>query len=156
MVAKAAWAMGRGIRPLFSFSEGRTFRTAIQLRRRPSLAKRSSSGCGPTAIAAPSSPNKACCACAAGRPAVAATTRRPPYRFQDPWLGPLQDPLVLGELLQEAEGLPEACVASASRRLLEGLRVDDGLPVSCWPVDALANALVAAAPLGCVDRVSAG
>ena len=55
--------------------------------------------------------------------------------------GALQDPLVLGELLQEAEGLPEACVASASRRLLEGLRVDDGLPVSCWPVDALAKRL---------------
>jgi tRNA (guanine26-N2/guanine27-N2)-dimethyltransferase len=35
VVARAAWALGRGIRPLFSFSEGRTFRTAIQLLRRP-------------------------------------------------------------------------------------------------------------------------
>ena len=35
VVAKAAWALGRGIRPLFSFSEGRTFRTAVQLLRRP-------------------------------------------------------------------------------------------------------------------------
>jgi tRNA G26 N,N-dimethylase Trm1 len=37
-VARAAWAMGRGVEPLFSFSEGRTFRTAVRLRRR--------AGCG--------------------------------------------------------------------------------------------------------------
>jgi tRNA (guanine26-N2/guanine27-N2)-dimethyltransferase len=35
VVARAAWALGRGIRPLFSFSEGRTFRTAIELLRKP-------------------------------------------------------------------------------------------------------------------------
>ncbi|MDP4947518.1 MAG: N2,N2-dimethylguanosine tRNA methyltransferase, partial [Cyanobium sp. MAG_102] len=33
-VARAAWALGRGIEPLFSFSEGRTFRSAVRLRRR--------------------------------------------------------------------------------------------------------------------------
>ena len=107
VVAKAAWAMGRGIRPLFSFSEGRTFRTAIQLRRRPEPRKRSSSACGPTAIAAPSSPNKACCACAAGRPAVAATTRRPPYRFQAPFgWGPFKPPRSWGSCCRRRRDCP--------------------------------------------------
>ena len=33
LVARQAWMLGRGLQPLFSFSEGRTFRLALRLRR---------------------------------------------------------------------------------------------------------------------------
>ena len=32
-LARQAWMLGRGLQPLFSFSEGRTFRLALRLRR---------------------------------------------------------------------------------------------------------------------------
>ena len=35
LIARVAWGLGRGVRPLLSFSEGRTFRTAVQLLRSP-------------------------------------------------------------------------------------------------------------------------
>ena len=35
VLAREAWAQGRGLQPLLSFSEGRTFRTAVRLRRSP-------------------------------------------------------------------------------------------------------------------------
>ncbi len=38
-VARAAWAMGHGVQPLLCFSEGRTFRSAVQLTRRPAAAE---------------------------------------------------------------------------------------------------------------------
>jgi tRNA (guanine26-N2/guanine27-N2)-dimethyltransferase len=75
-------------------------------------------------------------ACACGDDSAA------PLAISGPlWLGPLQDPLVLQELLEESQALPQQSLAPASRRLLEGLRADDGLPVSCWPLDVLAKRL---------------
>ena len=35
LVARSAWAQGRGVVPLVSFSDGRTFRTAVRLDRSP-------------------------------------------------------------------------------------------------------------------------
>ena len=37
LIARAAWGLGRGIRPLLSFSEGRTFRCAVQVLRHPAV-----------------------------------------------------------------------------------------------------------------------
>ncbi len=39
LLARAAWAMGRGLTPLLSFSEGRAFRTAVRLERHPASAE---------------------------------------------------------------------------------------------------------------------
>jgi len=43
-IARAAWAMGHGVQPLLSFSEGRTFRTGVQITRRPANAEENQLG----------------------------------------------------------------------------------------------------------------
>ena len=142
VVAKAAWALCRGIRPLFSFSEGRTFRTAVQLLRRPQPREEEQLGLWAYCHRCAEQSQQSLLrlrrwpACACGDDSAA------PLAISGPlWLGPLQDPLVLQELLEESQALPQQSLAPASRRLLEGLRADDGLPVSCWPLDVLAKRL---------------
>jgi tRNA (guanine26-N2/guanine27-N2)-dimethyltransferase len=52
LVARQAWMLGRGLQPLFSFSEGRTFRLALRLRRQIQRAMNRSLGWWPVAKAA--------------------------------------------------------------------------------------------------------
>ncbi|WP_371413619.1 N2,N2-dimethylguanosine tRNA methyltransferase [Synechococcus sp. CB0101] len=120
VVARAAWAMGRGIRPLFSFSEGRTFRTAIQLQRRADPRQERQLGL-----------LAHCHACGEQLeqsllqlrqwPACACTVDPPPLAISGPlWLGPLQHAPTLAAMQQEAQRLPSGSVG-AHRALVGAL-----------------------------------
>ena len=148
VVARAAWALGRGIRPLFSFSEGRTFRTAIQLRRRPESGEEEQLGllahchsCGEQASQSllrlrhwPP------CACSTPQEVPAPAISGPL------WLGPLQHPPTLTAMEERAAALPPEWVSRPTRRLLRALRDDPGLPVRCWPTAELGRRLAGGPP----------
>ncbi len=146
VVARAAWALGRGVRPLFSFSEGRTFRTAVQLLRRPESGEERRlgllahcHGCGEQLVQPLLTLRQwPACACP-GREA-------PPLAISGPlWLGPLQHPATLAAMAElerraVADGAP-ASLGRAGARLLEALRSDPGEPARCWPLAELARRL---------------
>ena len=141
VVARAAWAMGRGIRPLFSFSEGRTFRTAIQLQRRADARQERQLGL-----------LAHCHACGEQLeqsllqlrqwPACACIGEPPPLAISGPlWLGPLQHAPTLAAMQRLVPQLPAECVARTSERLLARLLADPGLPARCWPSAELGRRL---------------
>jgi len=143
VVARSAWAMGRGIRPLFSFSEGRTFRTAIQLQRRADPRQEQQLGflahchaCGEqhqqSLVTLRQWP-----ACACGAPDQA-----PPLAISGPlWLGPLQHAASLRAMQSQADAWPDDRIHRASRRLLAKLLADPGVPARCWPTAELGRRL---------------
>ncbi|MFZ9849434.1 MAG: N2,N2-dimethylguanosine tRNA methyltransferase, partial [Vulcanococcus sp.] len=142
VVARAAWALGRGIRPLFSFSEGRTFRTAIQLLRRPAAREEEQlgllahcHGCGEQLSQSllRLRPWEACACGAGAEPALAISGPL--------WLGPLQHPDTLQAMAARADALPPSWCARPGRRLLQILAADPGLPVRCWPTAELGRRL---------------
>ena len=145
VVARAAWALGRGIRPLFSFSEGRTFRTAIQLLRRPAAREEEQlgllahcHGCGEqfsqSLLTLRQWP-----LCGCGGPT--------PLSISGPlWLGPLQHAPTLAAMQHRADTLPADWLTRPSRRLLQALHDDPGLPVRCWPAAELARRLAGGPP----------
>jgi tRNA (guanine26-N2/guanine27-N2)-dimethyltransferase len=136
-IARAAWALGRGIEPLLSFSEGRTFRTAVRLLPRPSAGEEAwlgllahCHGCGDQQQQSLLRLRGwAECSCAS------------PLAVSGPlWLGPLQHPPSLNALLALAEQSSES-LAPASGRLLQRLSADTGLSARCWPVAEIARRL---------------
>lgn len=141
VVARAAWAMGRGVRPLFSFSEGRTFRTAIQLQRRAEPRQERWLGllahchsCGEQLhqplLQLRQWPE--CCCGADG----------PPLAVSGPlWLGPLQHAPVLRAMKELAKRWPTGRVIRTSSNLLQKLIADPGVPACCWPTAELARRL---------------
>ncbi|MFN7899078.1 MAG: N2,N2-dimethylguanosine tRNA methyltransferase [Synechococcaceae cyanobacterium] len=140
VLARGAWAQGRGLTPLLAFSDGRTFRTAVRLERRPlpgeetqlgllahchvcgeqqeqslvRLGRWRDCGCGPAAPLAISGPL---------------------------WLGPLQHIPSLKQMQQLAASACGASLAAPSQRLLERLALDPGLPIRCWSMAELARHL---------------
>ncbi|MEB3263628.1 MAG: N2,N2-dimethylguanosine tRNA methyltransferase [Synechococcus sp.] len=138
VLARAAWAQGRGLEPLLSFSEGRTFRTAVRLQKRPAARQEEAlgmvalcHGCGDQQVQsllrlrgwAP-------CRCGA---------EAPPLAVSGPlWIGPLQHPGVVAELGALAPSLP---LDPASLRLLERLEADPGRVARCWPTAEIARRL---------------
>ncbi|MFM7436066.1 MAG: N2,N2-dimethylguanosine tRNA methyltransferase, partial [Vulcanococcus sp.] len=145
VVARAAWALGRGVTPLFSFSEGRTFRVALQLQRRADPQQERllgmlahCHGCGEQFSQSLWQLRR--------WPACGCGSEAPPLAISGPlWLGPLQHGPTLEAMVAEAEVEAEAliggAVAPASLRLLRRLLADPGLPVRCWPVAELARRL---------------
>jgi tRNA (guanine26-N2/guanine27-N2)-dimethyltransferase len=142
VVARATWAQGHGIRPLFSFSEGRTFRTAIQLLRRPQpreeeqlglLAHCHSCGAQFSQSLLRLRPWPAC---------VCGSTEAAPLAISGPlWLGPLQHAPTLAAMQRRADTLPSDWCARPSRRLLAALLADPGQPALCWPTADLGRRL---------------
>jgi tRNA (guanine26-N2/guanine27-N2)-dimethyltransferase len=140
VLARAAWAQGRGLTPVLSFSDGRTFRTAVRLERRPQAREEAhlgllahchrcgeqwgqsllrldrwrECGCGPSTPLAVSGPL---------------------------WIGPLQHQGTLERLRQLAEAAGPGWIEPASMRLLDRLALDAGLPVRCWSMAELARQL---------------
>ena len=144
--ARAAWVLGRGLEPLFSFSEGRTFRTAVRLRRKPApQAERQLGllahchGCGDQQV-------QSLVQLRQWRPCPCPDQARASLSVSGPlWIGPLQDPASLDSMAALA-GSPAAGVASASPcsaglRLLAKLRSDDGFPARCWSMAEVAKRL---------------
>jgi tRNA (guanine26-N2/guanine27-N2)-dimethyltransferase len=154
-VARCAWAMGRGIEPLLAFSEGRTFRTAVRLRRRPASGEEGQlgllalcHGCGDQQVQPLLSLRQwqPCC-CPQGA--------APPLAISGPlWIGALQHPPTLEALLRQAETVPRSTGAAACR-LLVALCADPGLPARCWPLAEIARRLGCGGPPKLTDLVEA-
>lgn len=141
-VARVAWSQGRGLEPLMSFSEGRTFRTAVRLRRTPAAGEEQHLGmlahchsCGDQQVQplltlrgwAP-------CACPAGA--------APPLAVSGPlWIGPLQHPDTLAALSASAAAAPPGQLERPGARLLAALMADPGAPARCWPLAEIARRL---------------
>lgn len=151
-IAREAWLLGRGLEPLFSFSDGRTFRVAVRMRQRIRSGEEQQLGflarcdrCGDQAVQAmldlrgwrP-------CACTdgCGRWAVSGPL----------WIGPLQNVSQINGLLEISDGLDAALsmglcegqdltLAPRSRRMLDGLMADPGQPACCWSTAELSRRL---------------
>lgn len=149
VLARAAWSAGRGLQPLFSFSEGRTFRTAVRLLRRPAAREEEQLGllahchrCGDQQQQALRTlrPWRACSAgCAPGSgPGLEGGAW--PLAISGPlWIGPLQDPQTLTAMLAIQE--QRQLAGEAGERLLRALAADDGWTPRCWPTDAIGRVL---------------
>ncbi|MFL0781729.1 MAG: N2,N2-dimethylguanosine tRNA methyltransferase [Prochlorococcus sp.] len=143
VLARQAWMLGRGIEPLFSFSDGRTFRLAVRIQRSPLSGEEQLLGLLARCEACGAQASQALlnlqgwppCGCPAGlgRWAVSGPL----------WLGPLQAQGFLAELLHLAAERSDS-VLPASRRLLQRLQADPGLPVCCWSSAELASRLALA------------
>ena len=140
VVARTAWALGRGVEPLFAFSEGRTFRTAVRLLRQLPAEQERQLGmvalchrCGDQQVQSLLRLRPwAACACAFG------ASEPSPLAISGPlWIGPLQHAGLLGQM----EGLADGLVARPSRKLLQALAADPGEPARCWPTAELARRL---------------
>ena len=131
-LARAAWALGRGLEPILSFSEGRTFRTAVRVRRQPAPGEERHlgllahcHGCGDQQELSLLRLGRWAPCCCRGD--------APPLSVSGPlWLGPLQDPATLAAMLGEAESSP-LTLSLPGRRVLERLLADPGEPARCWP-----------------------
>ncbi|MFN5696708.1 MAG: N2,N2-dimethylguanosine tRNA methyltransferase, partial [Cyanobacteriota bacterium] len=142
VLARAAWAMGRGMVPLFSFSEGRTFRTAVRLTRSAPAADLTHlgliahcHGCGDQQVQSLLQLGRwTLCDCA-GAPAVSGPL----------WTGALQDPAA--QAPRQEQGQTQAgCGGRPRVRLLQRLAGDPGLPARCWPVSEIARRLGSGPP----------
>ena len=140
-LARSAWTLGRGLEPLFSFSEGRTFRTAVRLRRRPAPGEEGQlgvlahcHGCGDQQVQ-PLLRLRRWQACLCGSQGA------PPLAVSGPlWIGPLQHPATLTAMGRQALASP-ATLALPSARLLASLQSDPGEPARCWPLAEIARHL---------------
>ena len=138
-VARAAWALGRGVRPLLSFSEGRTFRTALRLERLPAVGEEGllgliahCHGCGDQQVQ-----SLRCL----GRWRTCRCGPDAPLAVSGPlWVGPLQDPASLEGMAVEAARSPVS-LAPEGHRLLERLRRDPGREARCWPTALIGRQL---------------
>ncbi len=167
LVARQAWMLGRGVEPLVSFSDGRTFRLAVRLRHHPAPGEELLLGllarcehCG--AQQEQSMLNlrgwSSCC-CALG------DCR---WMVHGPlWLGPLQNTGLLTELI----GMDDAASGAITQRLLLRLQADCGSPARVWttaelsrrlglagppPLKALVNSLRSAGQTACCSGVMPG
>ena len=145
-VARAAWALGRGVEPLFSLSEGRTFRTAVRLRRRPSPGEERQlgllahcHGCGDQQVQSLLRLRGwAACLCAGEQAA--------PLAVSGPlWIGPLQHLPTLAAMERQAEASPASLGAGAAR-VLAALQRDSGEPACCWPLAEIGRRLEGGPP----------
>ena len=141
-IARSAWSLGRGIRPLLSFSDGRTFRTAVQVLRTPAPEEEQLLGlqgychsCGShRGVSLLRWSELGACSCGAE-----------PVMSGPLWRGPLQEVAVLAQLLEmEEPGSP--LLAPASRRLLQRLQADNGLPAEASDLADLARQLQGGPP----------
>ena len=151
-LAREAWLLGRALEPLFSFSDGRTFRVAVRMRQRIRSGEEQQLGflarcdrCGDQAIQAMldlQSWRPCACTDGCGRWAVSGPL----------WIGPLQDVSQINGLLGISDGLDAALtkglpdgqdltLAPRSRRLLNRLMADPGQPACCWSTSELSRRL---------------
>ncbi len=137
VVARAAWCLGRGLRPLLNFSDGRTFRTAVQVQRSPVALEEDQlgllahcHGCGDQQVQSLKRLRGwQDCGCSTA----------PPLAVSGPlWIGPLQDSGWLGELSALAAG---GSMAEEGRRLLANLSADAGECARVWPMAEIGRRL---------------
>ena len=130
--------LGRGLEPLFSFSEGRTFRTAVRLRRRASRGQEAQlgmvahcHGCGDQQV-------QELVRLRQWQGCLCPANQVPPLAISGPlWIGPLQDPGFLAAMAADDNSI----LGPGSARLLAQLAADPGLPARCWPTAELGRRL---------------
>jgi tRNA (guanine26-N2/guanine27-N2)-dimethyltransferase len=142
VLARAAWAQGRGLTPVLSFSDGRTFRTAVRIERRPMAREEAQlgllahcHGCGEQQGQSLLRLDRwRQCRCGSSTPLAVSGPL---------WIGPLQHLVTLERLRlrQLAEAPGHGWIEPASIRLLDRLALDSGMPVRCWSMAELARQL---------------
>jgi tRNA (guanine26-N2/guanine27-N2)-dimethyltransferase len=141
-LARQAWSTGRGLEPLFSVSDGRTFRTAVRLS--GSIQPREEEALGMIAHCHVCGDQQVqslirlgrweACGCGGG------------LSVSGPlWIGPLQQPRHLAAMGREGEISPST-LSRAGRRLLARLGDDPGFPARCWPTGLIARRLGSGPP----------
>ncbi len=155
VIARAAWAQGRSVEPVLSFSEGRTFRTAVRLRRHAAGCELAQlgllahcHGCGDQQVQSLLQLRQwQPCLCG---PSPPPSQSQPPLAISGPlWIGPLQHQPTLARLQALSDGgNPVLAVALApdSRRLLGRLLADPGDLPRCWPTSGIGRQLGGGAP----------
>lgn len=142
-IARAAWCQGRGVQPVFSFSDGRTFRTAVRLRRHPELCEERHLGllaichrCGEQQVQSMVNLKQwEACLCPSQAFAVSGPL----------WIGPLQHIPTLEAMAAEAVSLP-GTLCKEGDRLLGRLQNDRGDPARSWPQGHIARSLKGSQP----------
>lgn len=146
VLARAAWSQGRGLEPVLSFSEGRTFRTAVRVRRHPKPDEESwlgllaiCHGCGDQQVQALLHLKRwAACSCS--------STGDSALSVSGPlWIGPLQHLPTLEAMAVEAVVTPTT-LSRDGGALLNRLRGDRGWPARSWPHALVARHLGSAPP----------
>jgi tRNA (guanine26-N2/guanine27-N2)-dimethyltransferase len=139
VIARAAWCQGRGVDPLFCFSDGRTFRTALRLRRHPHSDEERQLGlvafchvCGDQQVQPLLSLSRwdPCCCSRNDRSKLAVSGPL--------WIGPLQHGPTLDAMALEATRSP-ITLGKEGAALLARLQRDRGWPARCWPYSLLAR-----------------
>ena len=135
IIARTAWCQGRGVQPIFSFSDGRTFRTAVRLCRHPVRGEELQLGllavchrCGDQQVQ-PMGTLKHWESCLCSSPGWAVSGPL--------WIGPLQHSPTREAMAEDACTIPNSLSREGSL-LLARLQRDRGFPARCWP-----NALIA-------------
>jgi tRNA (guanine26-N2/guanine27-N2)-dimethyltransferase len=140
VLARAAWAQGRGLTPVLSVSDGRTFRTAVRLERRPQA--REEAQLGLLAHCHRCGAQQAQSLLHLGRWRECRCGPTTPLAVSGPlWIGPLQHQDTLERLRQLAADAGGGRIEPASLRLLDRLALDSGLPIRCWSMAELARQL---------------
>ena len=141
LVARQAWLLGRGVQPLFSFSEGRTFRLALRLRRQIPAGDEQQLGlvarcerCGAQRVQSLLK--------LSGWPACHCVDGQGKWSISGPlWIGPLQEEALLRQLIADAQDLAPQQISPITLRLLRRLQADPGDCPTVWPSDELARRL---------------
>ena len=139
-IARHSWLLGRGIKPLASFSDGRTFRLIIQYEKRIKKGVENNIGfisrcsnCGNQLLTSMKRLNHLTkCNC---------NDEERKELINGPlWLGELQDTEFLKELINIAER-QEIPISKQSNKLIRKLISDPGFPACCWSIAELAQRL---------------
>jgi len=144
VIARAAWAQGRSIEPVLSFSEGRTFRTAVRLKRHAAGGELAQlgllahcHGCGDQQV-------QSLLQLRQWQPCLCSPTQ-PPLAISGPlWIGPLQHQPTLARLQDLADAGDPALGPSLgvdTTRLLGRLSADPGDLPRCWPTSSIGRHL---------------
>ena len=155
LIARQAWLLGRGIQPLLSFSEGRTFRLAVQLRRHLQPGEEHQLGliarcerCGAQRVQPMLK--------LTGWPPCSCTDGQGRWSVSGPlWIGPLQDEVTIEALQTDSALKQRGQIAGSTSRLLQRLAADPGIPPTVWPTAELAKRLGGGGPPRLDDLVQA-
>ena len=146
LVARQAWLLGHGVQPLFSFSEGRTFRLALRLLRQIPAGDEKKLGlvarcerCGAQRVQPLLK--------LSGWPACHCVDGQGRWSISGPlWIGPLQEEPLLQQLIADAQDLGLQQISPVTLRLLRRLQADPGDCPTVWPTDELASRLGGGGP----------
>ncbi len=139
-IAKQASIIGRGIKPLVSYSDGRSFRICIQFKKNVENNSENKIGfivrcdkCGDqAAIPLYDFKDWDVCNC----------MKKSGHRIINVplWIGEIQCPIYLQELINIAD-IGEIPVAKKTKTFLKKAKKDPGLPSCCWSISELASKL---------------